>query len=160
MSSNDKLPSRYNYTIIIHTKSCIPKNIGIIKKQTYQSQHHLPLVNRSILLQLLLRNLPKLIVTSSSPSDSSLRNFQSPRDSISLLERISSSNSLNLNNSNSRILWSTIMNSISEVADPGFKGWCVVGANFFAVAFNCGEAGDGGPFTLLSRPYQYKFPGV
>ena len=39
------------------------------------------------------------------------------------------------------------MGAVAEVAEPGFEGGGVVGADFFAVGLDGGGAGDGGPFA-------------
>lgn len=79
------------------------------------------LLTTSIRLNLLLRNLPELIDGRRFPCNHSLRHVRRSAQRILPNNSISSCQRLDLDDTNSRVLWTTVVLAISEIAKPGLE---------------------------------------
>ena len=99
------------------------------------------------LLQLLLTNLPKLIDLRCRTSNRPLNNLRPSPQRSARSNRVRCRQSLDLNDANPWVLWSSIMLAILQVAKPCFQGRRVVFFNRFSVSDDVGFARNRRPFT-------------
>lgn len=105
------------------------------------------LVRASPRLDFLLAELPQLVNRRGLARNNTLSDLHAPANSILPRNSIDSSLSGNANDANTRIIWSAIVLSITQVAQPGFQGGGVVFLDNGAVGNDLGGARDGSPFA-------------
>ena len=99
------------------------------------------------LLQLLFTNLPQLVDLRRCTGNGPLDNSRTPPQRRPCSNCVCCRQSLNLDDTNPRVFWSSIMLSVLQVAKPRFQSRRVVFTNHFTISNNIGFAGDGGPFA-------------
>jgi hypothetical protein len=105
------------------------------------------LVRASPRLDLLLAELPQLVDRWRLARNNTLCHLHAPAKSILPHNSIGSSLSGDSNDANTRIIRSTVVLSITKVAQPGFQGRRVVFLDNRAIGDDLGGAGHGGPFA-------------
>ena len=108
---------------------------------------YIQLLRATSLLQLLLAQMPELVDLRRLARNHTLSNLDRTADCggtrSSILRRLAR----DLDHNDTRILGTTIVLSITEVAEPGFEGGGVVLADLFAVGLDGGFAANAGPFA-------------
>ena len=99
------------------------------------------------MLQLLLTYLSQLVNLWGSTGDSPLDDIYTSPQRSSSGDRVCCRQSLDLDDTNPRVFWSSIMLAVLQVAKPCFQGRRVVFADQLTVSDNVGFAGNGGPFA-------------
>lgn len=96
---------------------------------------------------LLRADLPQLIDRRSLASDHSLSDLDASADSTLTDDRIRSSDRHDSDNTDSWILWSTVVLSVTKITEPGLERRGVVLANGLAVGDDISLSGDRCPFA-------------
>lgn len=93
---------------------------------------------RSPSLDLLLCEFSKLVDCRSAASDDTLGHLSSPADSILANDCIRSGDSLDFEDANAGIFWTSVMLSVTEVSEPCLECWRVVLLDGLAVSQDLG----------------------
>ena len=109
------------------------------------------------LLQLFFTDLPQLVDLGRRTSDSPLDNFYASPQRGPRLDGICCGQSLDLDDTNPRVLWSSIMLAVLQIAKPRFQRGGVVFANCLTVSDNVGFAGDACPCTRTVKERDIDF---
>lgn len=94
-----------------------------------------------------LGNLPQLVDLGRTTSHDALCHLHKPSNLCSPRQSIGCSDRLDPDDANARILWSTIVLAIAEIAQPGLERGRVVLADGLAVGEDAGTARNGGPLA-------------
>ena len=109
------------------------------------------------LLQLFLTDLPQLVDLGRRTSDSPLDDIYASPQRSPRLNGICCSQSLDLDDTNPRVFWSSIMLAILQIAKPRFQGGRVVFADRLTVSDNVGFAGDACPCARIVEERNINF---
>lgn len=99
------------------------------------------------LLQFFLSDLSQLVDLWRCTSNSPLNNIYAPSQRSACRNCICCRQSLDLDDTNPRVFWSSIVLAVLQIAKPRFQGRGVVCADRLTVSDNLSLAGDRGPFT-------------
>lgn len=120
------------------------------RKSPRRSSPHVPecIIRVSLtLLQFFLSDLSQLVDLWRCTSNSPLDNFCTPSQRSPRRNCICCRQSLDLDDTNPRVFWSSIMLAVLQIAKPCFQGRGVVFADRLTVSDNVGFTGNGGPFA-------------
>lgn len=99
------------------------------------------------LLQFFLSDLSQLVDLWRCTSNSSLNNLRAPSQGSPRRNCICCRQGLDLDDTNPRVFWSSIMLAVLQVAKPCFQARGVVFADRLTISDNVGFARHGGPFA-------------
>lgn len=99
------------------------------------------------LVELLLVQVPQLVHTRCLASCHTLSELHKAADSSLLAHSILRSNGLDLDNTDSWVVWATIVLAVTEVTDPCLESGRVVLVDDAAVSLDASLAGKGSPFA-------------
>jgi hypothetical protein len=104
---------------------------------------------RPVLLDLLLAQIPQLVHIRRLSSRNTLCQLDEATNLRLLRHSVLRGASLDADDANARVLGTTVVLAVTEVADPGLERGGVVLADDFAVGLDGGVAGDGGPLARV-----------
>ena len=99
------------------------------------------------LLQLLLTQIPQLVHLWAAPRRHALCKLHKSSHGRAAADSVLRGLGSDLDDTDSWVLWATIVLSITEVTNPCLERWRVVLSDLLTVGLNAGLAGDGSPFA-------------
>jgi hypothetical protein len=91
--------------------------------------------------------MPQLVDLGSGTSDRTLRDLNRAADKVLAGDGIGDGLGVDVDQTNARILWTTIVLAVAEVSQPGLEALGVVLADAGSVGLDLGGAGDGSPLA-------------
>jgi hypothetical protein len=92
--------------------------------------------------------MPQLVDLGSRTSDGTLRDLNRAADEVLAGDGIGDSLGVDVDQTNARILWTTVVLAVAEVSQPGLQALGVVLADTRAVGLNLCGTGDGSPLAV------------